>query len=126
MLAAINNALLTRHLRGGRGRRVLLGFGRHRAVLDASGWVPTKHSVKAAQLQRQAHLGTFAALRLVHGARRAAELAEAARILVGRHWAALALLRAGSGCDVMWDIVSTGHGVEASLVVLSSLLRAQV
>ena len=83
-------AALTRHLRAGRGRRVLLGGGRHRAVLDASGRVPTKHGVKAAQLHRQAHLGTFAALSLVHGARRAAELAEAARISVGRHWAALA------------------------------------
>ena len=89
------NALLARHLRGGRGRRLLrgFGFGRHRAVLDASGRVPTKHGVKAAQPQRKAQLGTFAALRLVYGARRAAKLAEAARILVfviGRHWAALA------------------------------------
>jgi hypothetical protein len=80
---------LAHNLHAGRGSHIFLGDGRHRAVLDASGRVPTQHRVPAPHRHREPHLGALAALRLVDGARRAAALAEEARLSVGRHWAAL-------------------------------------
>lgn len=81
---------LAHNLHADRGSRILVGGGRHRAVLDASGRVPTQHGVRAPHRHREPHLGALASLRLVDSARRAAALAEKARLSVGWHWAALA------------------------------------
>ena len=65
-----------------------------RGAALARGRVPAEHRVKAAAAAGSKHLRALTALGLEHRARRAAELAEATRVLVRRHVGLVCCLRA--------------------------------